>query len=195
VDPVKIAVFLAVFGLLLVIGRALARASETRVASSFPSSPAPAADQSDISIAASDPDPSALTGSEYGMPIPLPPVERTAAGGFNRPIFTNYYFEKTDLVQGPADATRFCDQFFLQMQDPESQTRWMTEFTVATPAGLRQVMDQGKFGSVYFDTPVVIVSEWDLALILHTVTEEATKVYRYKDGDNEERTDAAPQNS
>jgi len=186
VDPVKIAVFLAAFGLLLVIGRALSRASETHVALSLPrrsgtetpsGEPSPTSDR--------DPDPSALIGAEFGMPIPLPPVQRMATGGFNRPIFTNYYFAKTDLVSGPADPACFCDEFFLQMQDPESQHRWTTEFTIATPAGLRQVLDEGKFGSVYFETPVVIVSQWDLPLILHTVTEEATKIYRYNNGGGE----------
>ncbi|HMF90386.1 MAG TPA: hypothetical protein VKL40_07065 [Candidatus Angelobacter sp.] len=196
-DPLKIAVFLAVFGLLLVIGRALARASETRVASSLPPSPgrdAASADQSDSSDTVSDHDPSALIGAEFGMPIPLSPLQRMEDGSFNRPLFTNYYFSKTDLVRGPADPECFCDEFFLEMQDPETQARWMTECTVATPAGLRQVMNQGKFESLYLDATAVIVSRWDLPLILKTVIEEATKAYRSGDGDKEDRADSEHQN-
>jgi hypothetical protein len=193
VDLVKIAVFLAVFALLLVMGRALARASETRIASSrSPDSGldlAPA-DQSARSDTTNDPDPSALIGAEYGMPIPLPPVQRMEDGSFNRPIFTNYYFRQIDLVKGPAEPECFCDEFFLEMQDPETHARWMTECTVATPAGLRRVMDEGKFESLYLDAAAIVVSRWDLPLILKTVIEEATKVYGSRDGGNDGQADS-----
>jgi hypothetical protein len=191
VDPVKIAVFLAVFGLLLVIGRALARASDTQVASSLPADPGADAsgDPSSDSDVGGRLDSAPLVGSEFGMPIPLPPLRRMDDGVFNRPMFTNYYFAKTDLVLGPADAACFCDKFVLEMQDPENQARWSTEHTVATPAGLRQVMEQGKFDSLYLDEAVVVVSHWDLPLILKTVIEEATKVYTSRDGAGEERAE------
>jgi hypothetical protein len=193
VDPAKIAIFLAVFGLLLVIGRALARASERRVASSLSSGfghDAPSSKQFAATGVATEPESSALIGAEFGMPIPLSPVQRMEDGTFNRPVFTNYYFRKTDLVRGPVDPERFCDEFVLEMQDPETQARWTTECTVATPAGLRQVMDEGKFESLYLDVAAVIVSRWDLPLILKTAIEEATKVYSSKDNDSEDRADS-----
>ena len=169
-DPyLKIAVFLAVFGLLFVIARALAHAGETRVDSSGPPSP-------DISPeAGSDPagpDSPALTGAEFGMPIPLPPVQTMADGSFNRPIVTNYYFSKIDLVRGPADPSCFYDEFFLELRHPSTQTRWTNRYTVATPAGLSQAMDQEKFDSIYLDAGTVIVARWDLGMILQTVIDQ-----------------------
>ena len=169
-DPLlKIAIFLAVFGLLLVIGRALAHAGETRVDSSLPPSP-------DISPdAGSDPagqDSPALTGAEFGMPIPLPPLQMMEDGNFNRPMITNYYFGKIDLARGPADPTCFYDEFFLVLRHPSTQTRWTNRYTVATPTGLSQAMNQNKFDSIYLDAGTIIVARWDLEMILQTVIDQ-----------------------
>ena len=182
-DPLKIALFLAAFGLLLVIARALARAGESRIDSTIP----PSLDTSPVAgNKPTNQESPALTGAEFGMPIPLPPVERMEDGSFNRPIVTNYYFGKIDLARGPADPACFHDEFFLEVQDPETQARWTNKCTVVTPAGLTQIMNENKFDSVYMDETVVIVARWDLSLILKTVIEEATKVYRSRDGDSEE---------
>jgi len=177
VDPIKIAIFLAVFGLLLLIGRLLARASEVH-ASQLPP-PQPGADpigQGSAGLSDGRRGP-ALTGAEVGLPGNIPAVKRLEDGGFNRPYLSNYYFAKTDLVRGPADSTSFCDELFLLLEDPETQQRWYNKYTVATPAGLRQLMDQQKFESVYLEADVVIVSRWDLELIMRTVIDELVETY------------------
>ncbi|HKF20846.1 MAG TPA: hypothetical protein VKE93_04710 [Candidatus Angelobacter sp.] len=165
----KIAVFLAVFGLLFVIARVLARAGETHVDSSLPPS-------SDIApVVANDPlvqDPPPLTGAEFGMPIPLPAIQIMDNGSFNRPIVTNYYFGKIDLARGPADPACFYDEFFLELRHPSNPTRWTNRYIVATPAGLSQAMDQNKFDSIYLDAGTVIVPRWDLGMILQTVIDQ-----------------------
>ena len=176
-DPVKIVIFLAVFGLLLVIGRMLAASSEVH-ASQLPRpelqpGSAPAIDDPENDERAKQP----VIGAEIDFPIQLPPVTRLGDGQYNRPFVRNYYFSKTDLLRGPADPTSFCDEFFIDLQDPESEHVWTYDYTVATPAGLLQVMNSEKFDSLYLAGNVVVVSRWDLRMVLHTVMDEIMKGY------------------
>lgn len=176
-DPVKIVIFLAVFGLLLVIGRMLAASSEVH-ASRLPRpelepGSAPAIDEAENNGRAKP----AAIGAEIDFPIQLPPVTKLGDGLYNRPFVRNYYFSKTDLLRGPADSTTFCDEFFIDLQDPESEHVWTYDYTVATPAGLQQVMNSEKFDSLYLAGNVVVVSRWDLPMILHTIMDEIMKGY------------------
>jgi hypothetical protein len=171
-DPVKIVIFLAVVGLLLMIGRSLASYSEVHAAQL----PRPAADATDSS-AAEDASQSALTGAEIDFPIPLPPVTRLGDGRYNRPNVLNYYFGKIDLVSGPDDPSSFCDEFYIKLQDPESEHVWTDDYTVATPTGLQRVMSSERFESLYLAGNIVLVTRWDLRVILQTIMEETMKLY------------------
>jgi hypothetical protein len=190
VDPVKIIIFLAAFGLLLMLGRMLSSASEVHAAElprpgALGSAPALAEDRdSDKQEGA------ALTGAEIAFPIQIPPVARMDDGRYNRPNFLNYYFSKTDLVRGPDDPACFFDELTLEAQDPESEHIWNYVFTVATPSGLGQVMEEEKFASLYLDGGAVIVPRWDLPMILHTVVDEIVKKYSHKEVKNEEEPSA-----
>jgi hypothetical protein len=172
-DPVKLLIFAGVFVLLLLLGRILSLHSESQI-SQMPL--AADGEPRDINSARSPRTPSA-TGAEIGFPILVPPVTRNDHGQFNRPYFVNYYFEKTDLVAGPPDPECFCDEFHLVAQNPEDEQLWEYQYTVATPAGLQQVMKKEGFSSLYFDSRVVVVSRWDLRAILQTVVEEIMKGY------------------
>lgn len=173
-DPVKIIIFIGAFVALLLIGRLLVSASEVH-ASSLPrrglAPPQPEA---------SDAGRSPLTGAEFGFPIRIPPVTRFEDGTYNRPNFLDYYFSKTDLASGPADPDCFFDELCLKAEDPGNGRRWDYHFTVATTSGLRKVMEDEKFVSLYLDGGAVIVPRWDLANILHTVVDEIMKAYRHK---------------
>ncbi len=176
-DPIRIIIFIAAFAALLVIGRLLSSRSEVHAAQ-LPHPAVPPGPSGALTDSLSpDGEPRAvLTGAEIDFPIQLPPVKRLDDGGFNRPNILNYHFARTDLLRGPADPDRFYDEFFLEAQDPESEHVWTYSYAVATPAGLRQLMDDEKFDSLYFDR-VVIVPRWDLKLILGTVMDEIMKVY------------------
>lgn len=179
-DPIKIVVFLAAFALLLLIGRLLSRSSEIRGgmplgAPVLPDSRATLQDLPEPEPAADKKPKPALIGRELPFPIKLPPLSWDGDGKYNRPNFLNYYFGKIDMVRGPDDPGSFFDEFFLEAQDPGSGHQWTYEYTVATPAGLQQIMTTERFASLYFDSPVVIVPRWDLEMILHTVTEEIIK--------------------
>jgi hypothetical protein len=188
-DPVKVVIFIAAFALLLLLGRILSSSSEVHAASlphpSLPGNESEAVEVVDLS-GRSRP---AVTGAEIDFPIHIPPVALQEDGSYNRPNFLNYYFSKTDLLRGPADPTSFCDELSLEAQDPGNDQEWTYKFTVATPSGLRQIMDQEKFSSLFFEGALVVVARWDLAAIMQAVTEEIIKSYSHK-GDEEAPTGA-----
>jgi hypothetical protein len=174
-DLIKILIFVVAFLLLLVIARLLSASSEVHAHElpydgGGPALPVTALDND--SLAATD---DVLTGADIGLPFRLPPVKQDDKGRFNRPYYSNYYFAKIDLVRGPADPRSFYDEFFLVAQDPASNHTWERKFIVATPSGLQEVMKQEQFASMYLEDDVVLVSEWDLAVILRTVIEEDLK--------------------
>jgi hypothetical protein len=173
-EPLKILIFVVAFLLLLLVGRLLSASAEVH-AHELPHDGAPLlpvqpVEQADVITRGE-----VLTGAEIGLPFSLPPVTQDEKGRFNRPYYTNYYFSKTDLVRGPADARSFYDEFFLVAQDPGSQHMWETKYIVATPAGLQQLMNKEQYVSLYLEDTVVLVSEWNLAVILRTIIDEDLK--------------------
>lgn len=191
-DWLKILIFIGAFLLLLLLGRILSASAEVHAhelphdgAALFPVRPA---DEPDAASSGE-----VLTGAEVGLPFSLPPVVQDEKGRFNRPYYTNYYFGKTDLVRGPADPRCFHDELFLVAQDPGSQHMWETRYVVATPSGLQQLMNQKQFVSLYLDDPVVVVSEWDLPVILRTVLDEDLK--RFGAISDQEQAPATNRNS
>jgi hypothetical protein len=189
VDPIKIIIFIAAFALLLLLGRILSSSSEVHAASLPGAAPENAPEALEVVDPTGRPRP-AVTGAEIDFPIQIPPVALQEDGTYNRPNFLNYYFSKTDLLRGPADPTSFCDELSLEARDPGNEQEWTYKFTVATPSGLRQIMDQEKFSSLFFQGALVVVPRWDLAAIMQTVTEEIMKSYCHK-GDEEATTGAS----
>jgi hypothetical protein len=172
-EPVKILLFLGAFLLLLLLGRLLSASSEVH-AQELPHDGTPLLPVQPVN-GLSSPQDEVLTGAEVGFPFTLPPVTQDEKGRFNRPYYTNYYFSKTDLVRGPADSRSFCDELFLVSQDPGSEHAWETKYIVATPSGLQQLMSKEQYASLYLDDVVVVVSEWNLGVILRTVVDEDLK--------------------
>lgn len=185
-EPLKILIFAGAFLLLLLLGRILSASSEVQ-AHQLPHDGAPLLPVQPLEGEAT-PAGEALTGAEVGFPFTLPPVKQDEKGAFNRPYYSNYYFGKTDLVRGPADPRNFYDEFFLVAQDPASESMWETRYVVTTPSGLQQLMNQEQYVSLYLDDPVIVVSEWNLSVILRTVVDEDLK--KYSGGTDQEQPSA-----
>lgn len=178
-EPIKILLFVGAFLLLILLGRLLSASAEVH-ASQLPvpgPSEAPVTAATGLSQPVSVTRGEILTGADVGLPFNLPPVVEDDKGKFNRPYYLNYYFSKTDLMRGPADPSRFYDEFFLVFEDPASHHTWETKFIVATPSGLQDIMNNEHFVSVYLDDPVVIVSAWNLEAILRAVVDESMKTF------------------
>jgi len=173
----RIIIFIAVVAVFLWIGRMLSASSEVHAASLPVPAPQPGKGSPGETTDGPDENQTPLTGAEIEFPIRLPAVERLADGTYNRPNVLNYYFTKTDLIRGPDDPDSFFDEFFVEIQDPASKHRWTYDYTVATPSGMKKVMNEEKFDSLYFDGRVVVVQRWDLRVIMQTVMEEIMKGY------------------
>lgn len=191
-DLLKIVVFVAAFLVLVLLGRVFSRLGEVHAASLPHPEPRDERNGSLLNRpVASEPGP-AVVGSEIAFPIRIPRVEQFEDGSYNRPYILNYYFDKTDLLRGPEDHDSFFDELTIETQDPGNHYQIKYSYTVTTPSGLRRVMDDEKLASIYIDKlPVVIVPNWDLALVLHTVMDEIMKTYSGKQ--NGPRTQGLPE--
>src|SRR5258708_26932189 len=125
----------------------------------------------------------AFTGADLPFPIPLPPVKRRKDGRYNRPNILNYFFKTVDLVQGPADPRSFCDDFFIEIQNPADGNAWTLQYVVGTPAGLQKELDTEASSSLYFENCVIIVPKWNLKTLLQPAIQEIVNHSAHSDQD------------
>jgi len=174
-DPVKVVIFVVAFLLLLLLGRKLSSFSESTMIMPPPGS---GIDEPAVVVAprTTGKEP-AMVGADLPFPINIPEIKRDADGRYNRPEFLNYYFEETDLVRGPENPASFYDDFYLLVRDIESSHTVLYKYFVATPAGLQKAMDDERLPALYLEEQSLIVSRWDVPLILDTVVKDIMKSY------------------
>ena len=114
----------------------------------------------------------ALTGADVPFPVKVPEVEYLGGGNYNRPIVKNYYFAKIDLETGPERTDSFCDDLFLQLEDPGTGFNWENQYTVATPTGLQERLKSEPTSAILLVGTILIVPRWDLALILKAIMDD-----------------------
>lgn len=66
-----------------------------------------------------------------------------------------FYFDKTDVVPGPADPEVFADDLHLELYDPDSNHAWWQSYFVATPQGLATVLREKSWR--YLHAPDILV--------------------------------------
>jgi len=174
-DPIKVAIFVVAFLLLLLLGRKLSSFSESTMITPPPGS---GIDEPAVVAAprTTGKEP-AMVGADLPFPINIPEIKRDADGRYNRPEFLNYYFEETDLVRGPENPASFYDDFYLLVRDIESSHTVLYKYFVATPAGLQKAMDDERLPALYLEEQSLIVSRWDVPLILDTAVKDIMKSY------------------
>ena len=177
-DPVKVVIFVVAFLLLLLLGRKLSSFSESTIVTP---PPGPGIDEPGVVAAprmtGKEP---AVVGADLPFPIKLPEIKRDGDGRYNRPEFLNYYFEETDLVRGPENPAAFYDDFYLLVRDIENSHTALYKYFVATPAGLQKAMDDEHLPALYLEDQALIVSRWDVPLILQTAVNDIMKSYAAK---------------
>ncbi|MGH9636783.1 MAG: hypothetical protein ACRD72_18280 [Candidatus Angelobacter sp.] len=183
-DPVKVVIFVAAFLVLLLLGRKLSSFSESSIAAPFTALPEPIADERAIIAAprSAKKEP-AVIGAELPFPIHVPEIKRDVDGRYNRPEFLNYYFDETDLVRGPKNPASFYDDFYLLVRDVENSHTALYKYFVATPAGLQKAMDDEHLPALYLEEQALIVSRWDVQLILDTAVKDIMKSYAERKDD------------
>jgi hypothetical protein len=187
VETAKVVIFVVFFGLFLALSRKLFSSQTTYNPSDLPPSryPDPPASGSagPSSITPGFPmederkNQPVLVGAELPFPVSLPPREAGPDGKYNRPLILNYYFKKLDLLRGPEDARCFCDEFFVELEAPETRAVWTNEYIVATPAGLQQLLDSEGHDSLHFDGMLIVVPKWNVANLLKIIMDEVMEAY------------------
>lgn len=184
-DPVKVVIFVAAFLLLLLLGRKLSAMGESSITPVAPL-PEPVVDQPVVIAtprsAGKEP---AVVGADLPFPIHVPEIKRDADGRYNRPEFLNYYFEETDLVRGPENPASFYDDFYVLVRDIENNHTAFYKYFVATPAGLQKAMDDEHLPALYLEEQTLIVSRWDVQLILDTAVKDIMKSYAERKDDKD----------
>ncbi|HEY2235514.1 MAG TPA: hypothetical protein VGK01_18735 [Candidatus Angelobacter sp.] len=183
-EPVKVIIFVAAFLLLLVLGRKLSAMGESSI---MPVAPLPELAVDEPAVVAPRPkrkEP-AVVGAELLFPIHVPPINRDEDGRYNRPEFLNHYFEETDLVRGPENPAAFYDDFYVLVRDIENDHTALYKYFVATPAGLQKAMDDEHLPALYLEEQALIVSRWDVQLILDTAVKDIMKSYAERKDDKE----------
>jgi hypothetical protein len=184
VESAKLAVFILFFVAFVIIARRLF---------SNGTAPYPADYQPPYSPPPDDfPDPKrpAVIGAELPFPVGLPPVQQRPDGRYNRPKVLNYYFSNLDLKSGPPNPRSFCDQLFVEFEAPETGARWTSEYTIATPFGLQDLLDEtGQ--RLSFDGTVIVVPRWDMADILRTVLDDVMERYVHAEPNDAEAEDSS----
>lgn len=180
----NIVIFVAIFVGFLIIVRRLFSSEETYPTTTDLAHPSSAQAQSEQ---AWQPAP---TGADIPFPVEVPEVEYLGGGNYNRPILKNYYFAKIDLVRGPERSDSFCDDLFLQLEDPGTGFTWANQYTVATPAGLQEKLKSEPTNAILLVGTILIVPRWDVRLILKEIMDdimEKATLVSSEDSDEEEQ--------
>jgi len=177
-DPIKLVIFIAVFAALLLLGRKLSSSDSSHAVPGPSIRPAAYGMKVDEEACDDVEILPATVGADLPFPIFVPSIEMDKDGRYNRPEFSNYYFEEIDLVRGPDDPQCFIDQFFMEVRDLRSGYPGTYRYTVATPSGLQKTLDSTHVPALAVGQQMIIVSRWDLPLILQTVVAQILKAYR-----------------
>ena len=81
---------------------------------------------------------------------------------------TQFNFAHFDALPGPPDPESFADELILELYDSVSDFRWTATYVVATPAGIRKLMDEERW-NFFYATEIFIVRRYDLQLIREAV--------------------------
>jgi hypothetical protein len=79
-----------------------------------------------------------------------------------------FNFAHFDAVPGPPDPENFADELIVELYDPISDFRWTSTYVIATPAGIRNLMDEERW-NFFYATEIFIVRRYDLQVIREAV--------------------------
>jgi hypothetical protein len=79
-----------------------------------------------------------------------------------------FNFAQFDAFPGPADPECFADELILELYEPATDFRWTVTYVVATPSGIRKLMDDEQW-TFFYATEIFIVRRYDLETIRRAV--------------------------
>jgi hypothetical protein len=93
---------------------------------------------------------------------------RSRISNLGRVRVTQFNFAHFDAIPGPPDPDSFADELILELYDSVSDFRWTATYVVATPAGIRKLMDEERW-SFFYATEIFVVRRYDLQTIREAV--------------------------
>jgi len=153
----KLLVMLAAMISLFMVGRWLSARAES-------SADDPALIQNETPAAR----PTILQGPDDGTPDPNAPVHPEM--DFGPVVLRKLYFNGFDATSGPADPLSFVDDVTLEVYFKQTGSLFENTYTVATPAGLGQLL-RDKEWDILYSPEIFIVNRYDLKLIRETILE------------------------
>ena len=81
---------------------------------------------------------------------------------------TQFNFAHFDAIPGPPDPECFADELIVELYDSLSDFRWTATYVVATPAGIRKLMDDERW-NFFYATEIFVVRRYDLQTIREAV--------------------------
>ena len=103
-----------------------------------------------------------------GVPDPNAPVHPEMDLG--PVILKKLYFEGFDAISGPTDPLSFADDVTVEVYFKHSGSLFENTYTVATPAGVAQLL-RDKEWDILYSPQIFVVNRYDLALIRQTIVE------------------------
>lgn len=109
-------------------------------------------------------------GHRFATPKAIRETNSTApvSDNLGRVRVTQFNFAHFDAVPGPPDPDSFADELIVELYDSVSDFRWTSTYVVATPAGIRKLMDEERW-SFFYATEVFVVRRYDLQTIREAV--------------------------
>lgn len=98
---------------------------------------------------------------------------------------TQFNFAHFDAVAGPPDPESFADELIVELYDSVSDFRWTSTYVVATPTGIRKMMDEERW-SFFHATELFIVRRYDLQMIREAVLGRIKEIHNEAPLDPEE---------
>lgn len=95
-------------------------------------------------------------------------VQAPVAENLGRVRVMQFNFTNFDAVPGPPDPDNFADELIVELYDSISEFRWTVTYVVATPAGIRKLMDDENW-KFFYATEIFVVRRYDLQIIREAV--------------------------
>ncbi len=103
-----------------------------------------------------------------GTPDPNAPIHPEM--DFGPVVLRKLYFNGFDAASGPADPLSFADDVTLEVYFKQTGALYENTYTVATPAGLTQLL-RDKEWDILYSPEIFIVNRYDLKMIRETILE------------------------
>ena len=112
-----------------------------------------------------------FSGTSANKSAPAPVAEN-----LGRVRVMQFNFAHFDAVPGPPDPENFADELIIELYDSVSDFRWTVTYVVATPAGIRKLMDDERW-KFFYATEIFVVRRYDLQTIREAVFGRISEIH------------------